>query len=520
MSNNAVAYVVGSGPAAVSAAKGLLARGRQVVMLDGGRELEADRASRVSRMASVEPEAWSDDDITALKQGFEVTSSGAKEKKVFGSSYANLSSRHFPISKENSQFYLSFAKGGLSNLWGRGILPLCEDDRDDWPVSLEVLADHYKKVLEYVPIAGQHDDLASLYPVYTEKIQEYRISSQSDKLLAHLKKNQAGLKKQGVYAGTTRLAAKMSECRYCGMCMYGCPYGLLYSSAQTVDELLGHESFSYRKNTIVSHVEEKGDSVIVHAFDEETGEALRFCGDKVFIGAGSIATTRIMLESLNLYDSPVTIKCSDMYYMPAFSWRRSPGITHEKLFTLSQLMLEIHNPGLSDRIISTHLHGYSDIFLNMFKRYTEFAGKLADPLLNEVLGRLFVLFSFFHSDDSSHIDLSLSGNGELQVTGHENPRSLELYRKLRMFLNKNIAKTGVALVPFYTKKRSPGASMHFGASFPMSDNPAAMETDVLGRLQGMRRVHLVDASVFPTIPAGSYTLTIMGNAHRIGYEGA
>jgi choline dehydrogenase-like flavoprotein len=29
------------------------------------------------------------------------------------------------------------------------------------------------------------------------------------------------------------------------------------------------------------------------------------------------------------------------------------------------------------------------------------------------------------------------------------------------------------------------------------------------------RVHLADASVFPTVPATTFTLTIMANAHRI-----
>ena len=31
-------------------------------------------------------------------------------------------------------------------------------------------------------------------------------------------------------------------------------------------------------------------------------------------------------------------------------------------------------------------------------------------------------------------------------------------------------------------------------------------------------IHLVDASVFPTVPATTFTLTIMANAHRIASE--
>jgi choline dehydrogenase-like flavoprotein len=43
---------------------------------------------------------------------------------------------------------------------------------------------------------------------------------------------------------------------------------------------------------------------------------------------------------------------------------------------------------------------------------------------------------------------------------------------------------------------------------------------VLGRPAGWRRIHLVDASVFPTIPATTITYTAMANAHRIAAAAA
>jgi choline dehydrogenase-like flavoprotein len=49
----------------------------------------------------------------------------------------------------------------------------------------------------------------------------------------------------------------------------------------------------------------------------------------------------------------------------------------------------------------------------------------------------------------------------------------------------------------------------------MRRDPGARESDLLGRPMGLARVHLIDASVFPTIPATNITLTLMANAHRI-----
>jgi hypothetical protein len=65
-----------------------------------------------------------------------------------------------------------------------------------------------------------------------------------------------------------------------------------------------------------------------------------------------------------------------------------------------------------------------------------------------------------------------------------------------------------------------GKSYHFGGSFPHSDAPAdgPLTTDRLGRMEKWSRIHLIDASVFPTVPATTFTLTAMANAHRIAAE--
>ena len=64
----------------------------------------------------------------------------------------------------------------------------------------------------------------------------------------------------------------------------------------------------------------------------------------------------------------------------------------------------------------------------------------------------------------------------------------------------------------------PGRSFHAGGSFPMRSKPGAFETDTLRAPGGLRRVHAVDATVLPSIPATTITLTVMANAHRIGWD--
>ena len=64
----------------------------------------------------------------------------------------------------------------------------------------------------------------------------------------------------------------------------------------------------------------------------------------------------------------------------------------------------------------------------------------------------------------------------------------------------------------------PGRGFHTGGSCPMRLAPHEFESDVLGRPYGCERVHIVDASVFPSITASTITLTAMANAHRIAAE--
>jgi choline dehydrogenase-like flavoprotein len=62
----------------------------------------------------------------------------------------------------------------------------------------------------------------------------------------------------------------------------------------------------------------------------------------------------------------------------------------------------------------------------------------------------------------------------------------------------------------------PGRGFHNGGSFPMRRQPGELETDILGRLPGWSRIHIVDASVLPDVPATQITFSVMANAHRIG----
>jgi choline dehydrogenase-like flavoprotein len=61
----------------------------------------------------------------------------------------------------------------------------------------------------------------------------------------------------------------------------------------------------------------------------------------------------------------------------------------------------------------------------------------------------------------------------------------------------------------------PGRGFHCGGTFPMQSKPDRLQSDTLGRPAGFRRLHVVDATTFPSVPAAPITYTVMANAHRI-----
>src|SRR5262249_57198073 len=63
---------------------------------------------------------------------------------------------------------------------------------------------------------------------------------------------------------------------------------------------------------------------------------------------------------------------------------------------------------------------------------------------------------------------------------------------------------------------TPGRGYHSGGSFPMREHAGRFETDRWGRPAGFDRVHAVDSTIFPSIPAAPITFTVAANAHRIG----
>ena len=227
------------------------------------------------------------------------------------------------------------------------------------------------------------------------------------------------------------------------------------------------------------------------------------------------------MKSLDAYDRPVTLKDSQYFLLPVVSLKagedRASGVFH----TLSQLFLEIQNKKLSPYTIHLQVYTYNDLMGKILRQKLWFIPGLRDLLIKPLQDRLLLIQGYLHSAHSGTMSLRLmrdpkTGKDRLVLTGEPAEGAGRIIHQVVRQLNPSFRKLGLFPILAGLEITPPGRGFHSGGSFPMRKKPAALETDILGRLPGASRTHIVDASVFPSIPATTITLTTMANAHRIG----
>ena len=512
--------VVGSGPAGTSAALALLADGHEVTMLDAGLTLEPERRAALISIRSTPQEDWREGGhLHFLKQGMAADLSGVPLKLAYGSDfpYRKLDPRH-TVECRDSYLQVSLARGGFSNTWGSSMLPYRQADMQNWPMTQGEMEPHYRAVLKHVPMAGVADQLEQLYPLYTTPF-VVRSSRQAEALLTSLAKNASRLRQAGVVGGASRIAIDQSRsptCVLCGLCMYGCPHELIYTTASTIASLLSHPRFEYIPNVLVTHVKEQNGEVTVSGTEVQTESPFNFRASRVFLGAGAVNTTSILLRSLEAYDQPVTMKDSAYFLQPCLRLAGAGDVRHEPMHSLAQAFLEITDPSVSANTVHLQVYTYNELFEqaieSAFGRLSGIVPKAA------LLNRLYLVQGFLHSSDSASMSCRLqktAAGSVFKVQGEPNEQSNHVIKRVQGKLMKIAGQTGLFPVTPMLRRGEPGRSFHVGGTFPMSRSPNAFQSSTLGVPHGFSRVHIVDSSSFPSIAATTITLAAMANAHRI-----
>jgi choline dehydrogenase-like flavoprotein len=513
--------VVGAGPAAVAAAKALTAAGEPVVMLDVGLTLEPEREHARRRMAATARAGWSPADVALT--GFSAEGSGgAGYKQLLGSDVAFrddgvLDLRLGPGVGARP----SYARGGLSNVWGAGVLPYAADDLDGWPIGTDDLSEGYRAAFGFVPHAGAADELLSRYPLMSPPDGPLLRSDAAERLLARFRAHAGRLGRAGYTFGGARLAVRVGHpapeagCVYCLHCLDGCPYGHIYNASDTVSEMRDAGLIDYRPGVHVDAVREHDGEVEVQVTRLHDGAAATVAGRRVFLAAGALSST-VILQRSGLLAKRAELMDSQTLYLP-FAWMGRVGDTGRAPgHTLAQLFLILDDPNVCPHPVHISLYTYNSGLTERARATHPRLTGLIGPALDAITRRLVIGICFLHSDHSHRIASTLGDDGRsVGLALVENPQTAPTLSRLQRALGRSLAPLGLVPLAPVAERAPAGGGFHFGGSAPMAAASAEGRSDTLGRPADARRVHIVDSACFPSIPSGTITLPAMANAHRI-----
>jgi hypothetical protein len=237
-----------------------------------------------------------------------------------------------------------------------------------------------------------------------------------------------------------------------------------------------------------------------------------------------MGSTRLVLSSLGLYDRVVTLGESVQFTLPMLSAHPTGDPRDEDQFTLNQfnMLIELDDFGLD--LSQLHFYTYNPAFVDALP--APLRAEAAAPATSELLRRMSVALGYLPSWASPRLAVRVRPpRGEDQLPEMVIEREATHWARnpmLRRVLRRVVqAAPLLDLYPVLPKLMlaAGGKSYHFGGSFPhVTGSATDAATDRLGRVGPWRRIHLVDAAVFPNVPATTFTLSIMANAHRIATE--
>ncbi len=509
--------VVGSGPAGVSAAFPLVEAGLRVLMVDGGKQAvvrppEEDFLSARAHDA-VQWKWMVGKNFHALKMR------DAVSPKLRVPSMAYVFDEFSRDNRINGDGFItigSLAKGGLSNAWGCGVAQLSADELAELPFPASEMRASYARVSQRIGISGRNDDDMAEYFGQDEFLQSPIPMDEPHNLLLHqYEKRRVKLHACGFRLGRSRLAvlsADISDRRACnlsGNCLFGCSRGSLYSAVHDLPSLLKHENFTELSGFLVDGLKRDNDVWMVTGNTD--GERRCFRAGKVVLAAGTLATTRLVLNALNHRQSVPMLSsptAAFLLWLPGLlGAQRVPG------FGLGQLSFTLSLRDCISAFGSTF--STSGILMSEFARHIPMSRRYGVDLLKGLLSSC-VVGNLFLPGQLTKARVSLKGDGSLMVSGTYSDSVAPLMNEAKKKLSKAYWSIGALLLPSSYTVGLPGGDIHYSGTLPMRETPLLGETTSMGEVKGMDGVHVVDGGCLPLLSAKSHTLTIMANADRIG----
>lgn len=514
--------IVGSGLAAMSAALALVEKGIRPTILDVGLSLDGEISQRIELMRKTEPDFWKESDKTLMFRNGSLSNDGIPLKLAYGSSYFyGGNSINAPIQCLNGEFPpFSYAQGGLSVGWGASALPADPADLIDWPNETRNLSEHYQSVLENIPYSAVNDRLSSNFPIYSSSMSPVKMQPGNQALLHDMENSNIFAKDRITFGQARSLVQAIDKkntlgCKYCGNCMSGCVYGAIFKASKILKDLIDQNKVDYFCDHHVLKLSEGARGATVIFRNKNKFGELTF--SRVFLAAGAVNSTRIILKSKNIYNSKTYLKAVPGFVVPMLRISKSYS-AWPNANTLSGIFLE-YKP-----ILDFWAHCQISIPNELVLKKIDMmfgSGRYLGIMKSFLASHLVVATVTLHSNFGNGYTLSLArsdaSTDDLLSSARETPGEAKIaIKKAMKKLSSITRKFGCYPLSHFALDSTVSNGYHIGGSMPMKLRPVNLtDTDIFGKPIGFERVHVIDSSIFPTIPATTIGLLAMANARRI-----
>jgi choline dehydrogenase-like flavoprotein len=525
--------IVGSGATGVHFAATALVRGHEVIMLDVGHE----------RPLAVAPQA----DFDGLKEtladpaGYFLGPSGeavvypSAAAKFYGfppsKSYVFASPARFASETTGFEPVTSFAAGGLAEAWTGGVYALNNAELAEFPCSYDELEPHYREVARRIGISAADDDLARFIPFSPDYQPALDPDQHTRHLLGRYARHRSSLNRRfGFYLGRSRVAVLSQDkedreaCGYLGRCLWGCPRESLYAPGMTLRGLQDHPRFRYLPGMYVEYFTAKeGRLTGVLASPVAGGEQLSFAADHYVLAAGTLCSSRIVLESVYRATGQVVelpgLMDNRQLMIPFLTLRMlgRPVSTHSYQF--HQLAL-----GIEGRSADEYIHGQITALkaasVHPIVQSMPVDTRTALSVFRATHAALGVANVWLHERRRMENVLTIRPEGESGRTGliirySPGPDDGQRVKHALATVRKALWKLGAVVPPGMTKILPLGSSIHYAGTLPMSRTRKPFTVSPECRSYDFENLVLADGATFPFLPAKNLTYTLMANAVRV-----
>ncbi|MBI2300045.1 MAG: hypothetical protein HYU66_14070 [Armatimonadetes bacterium] len=520
--------VVGSGASGVNAAVPLVAAGRRVVMLDFGTTdqvygplVPARPFLELRRTDPQQHRYFLGDRFEGIPLGDERAGAHLSPARQHISAHTE---RLLPVEGRGFECLESLARGGLAAGWGAGVYSFGDEDLRDMPLTHADLAPHYEAVAALIGVSGPRDDLWPFQGDLAALMPPAEPDSSAASLLARYARRRARYNAQGLFLGQTRLAlctrpllGRMAN-QQLDLEFWGDPDRSVYRPQWTLEELRREPSFTYLDRRLVLRFAEQGAAGVEVVANNEAGGAEETHRAKALIlAAGSLSTARLVLRSLDRYETRVPLLCNPSSYCYLANLNLLGREPRDLRHSLSQLTAVYRPPDPDLGMVQASYYSYRSLLLYRLCAEVPLPFREGREIMRRVaplVGVLLVQYEDRAGPAKQCFLQRAEGGDRLVIDYHWSAEEQRIVRdQCRVFL-RWFRRLGC--LPVKVKHPPPGYSIHYAGTFPMRADGGELTCDEDCRLRPTERVYLADGAPFAYLPAKGLTFTLMANAHRVG----